>query len=731
MRRTWVLAAAAGLAAVVAFFVFRPARSPANPEDTGRADAPPARAEALPVSRVVLFSSGVGHFLREGQVEGDARVDLAFPVADVNDLLKSMVLLDRDGGHVSAVSYDSSAPLERTLKSFAVDLTSNPTYAQLLQQARGEKVEVSLSQAAGGQPATLTGTVIGTEQKKQATAKEPVEVDVLNLWCADGMRAVRLSDVQRVRFLSPALDGEFRKALEALAQSHDAQKKAVSLLFAGKGKRRVSVGYVVESPVWKTSYRLVLGQGKAEKPYLQGWAVVENPGDEDWRDVKMALVSGRPISFRMDLYQPLYAPRPLVVPELFASLQPPAYNAALDEEVEELGKRLDTMTRARRGARDAVSDDDYRGAVLAYKRALRQKERMFGRAGADKDKAAVAPEESPAKQMLLRQGVAAVASAEKLGDFYQYMIDRRVTLPRQKSAMLPIVGTDVEGDRVSIYNEQVQAKFPLLGLRFKNTSGLHLMQGPITVFEGSTYAGDARIMDLQPGEERLISYAVDLGTEVKPEFSSDSDRLTQVKVVKGLLHSTTKERQTKTYTVKNRNPKDRTVLIEHPLRNDFRLVDTAKPAETARDVYRFRLKVPAGKTAAQKVTEERDVRSTVRLSDANEDHVSVFLDSKVVSKAVKEGLTKAQALRGELAKTQRDIGAQKEQLKAVTEDQGRLRANLREVPQSSPLHKRYLDKLGKQEDEVEKYRADVKKLQEQEHAQKKALDEFLAAFFAE
>jgi hypothetical protein len=165
---------------------------------------------------------------REGSVEGDARVDLAFPVQDVNDLLKSMVLPDQDGGQVRAVSYDSSAPLERTLKSFAVDLTANPNYAQLLQQARGEKVEVSLSQAAGGQPA-LTGTVIGTERQKQATSKEPIDVDVLNLWCADGMRAVRLADVQRVRFLNAALDSEFKKALEALAQSHDAQKKAVSL----------------------------------------------------------------------------------------------------------------------------------------------------------------------------------------------------------------------------------------------------------------------------------------------------------------------------------------------------------------------------------------------------------------------------------------------------------------------------------------------------------------------
>src|SRR5207302_321489 len=99
--------------------------------------------------------------------------------------------------------------------------------------------------------------------------------------------------------------------------------------FIGEGKRNVRVGYVIENPIWKTSYRLVLGKEKEDKPFLQGWAVVENATDEDWKDVRMALVSGRPISFMMDLYTPLYVPRPTVVPELFASLRPVAYNGGL------------------------------------------------------------------------------------------------------------------------------------------------------------------------------------------------------------------------------------------------------------------------------------------------------------------------------------------------------------------------------------------------------------------
>jgi hypothetical protein len=153
-----------------------------------------------------------------------------------------------------------------------------------------------------------------------------------------------------------------------------------------------------------------------------------------------------------------------------------------------------------------------------------------------------------------------------------------------------------------------------------------------------------------------------------------------------------------------------------------------RPAATARDVHRFELKVPAGKAATQTVTEERDLTSTALLTNSPDEQVRLFLQIPAVSAKVKEGLKKAQELRWEWAMTQREIG---EQLQAVAEDQGRPRANPREVPQSSPLHKRYLDKLNRQGDEVEKYRADIKKFQEQEHARRKALDDFLAAFSAQ
>jgi hypothetical protein len=734
MRRSLLLAAGTGLAAVtgVTAYFLAPSQAPAGPPKTGEpvaahvAAAPSEKSVQLPIGQIVLFSSGVGYFQREGQIDGDARVDLSFPTQDINDLIKSMVLRDLDGGHVSAVSYDSDAPIEKTLQTFAVNLSANPTFGQVLNQARGEKVEVVLQQANAAQPGTMTGAIMGVEKEKVAAGKEAVEVEQLNMWCADGMRSVKLADVQRVRFLNPIVDNDVRKALETLTQAHDKQKKAVSLNFVGEGKRNVRVGYVIENPIWKTSYRLVLGKAKEDKPFLQGWAVVDNATDEDWKDVRMALVSGRPISFQMDLYTPLYVPRPTVVPELFASLRPVTYNddlkRARDEVAADAAAAPPSPVAAPSGG--AGGGVGGLGGGLGFAEGAKTgMDRKFGlqlRAGL-------------AEQMKLGDsGVSTMATATKLGDFFQYALDKPVSLPRQKSALLPIVNKDVEGTRVSIYNERTQAKFPLLGLKFKNTSGLHLSQGPITVFEGSNYAGDSRILDVEPNEERLLSYAVDLGTEVNAVPASDNGRVTMVKVVKGILESTTKVRETKTYKIVNRNDAERLVLVEHPVRNDFHLTDdTTKPAETASDVYRFEVKVPAGKTATQTVTEERVINQQVQLTNSNDDQIRFFLNQTIASKKVKDGLAEAINLRGAVNKTQREIGELQLQLKTITEDQARLRANLKEMPPTAAAYKRYLDKFDQQETQIEKYQADIKKMQETEHQQKKEFDDYLANFSAE
>ena len=230
--------------------------------------AEPASAK-LPLSKIVLFSSGVGYFEHRNQVDGTAQVELRFNTKDINDLLKSMLLEDAGGGRIAAVTYGSKDPITKTLKTFAIDLTENPTLAQILGQLRGEQVEVEV-------PDKISGTIVGLEKRKQKVGKEDevIEVDVLNLLTTSGLKSVPLEQLGRIRILNEKLDGELRQALDVLATGHSTDKKTVALQFIGEGRRPVRVGYIQESPIWKTSYRLVLKEG--ETPRLQGWAIVEN-----------------------------------------------------------------------------------------------------------------------------------------------------------------------------------------------------------------------------------------------------------------------------------------------------------------------------------------------------------------------------------------------------------------------------------------------------------------------
>jgi hypothetical protein len=306
----------------------------------------------LPLTRVVLFSSGVGFYEHNGQIEGDGHVDLKFKVEDINDLLKSMVLQDFGGGKVSTVNYGSKDPITKTLKTFAIDLTKEPTLADLLRQIRGEKVQVEA-------PTAVVGTILGVEKRKVKVSKEEaIEQEFLNLLTDQGLRSVNLEAVSRIKLSDEKLNSELQQALAILATAHATDKKTVSLNFLGTGKRDVRVGYIQESPIWKTSYRLVLKDD--EKPFLQGWAIVENTTEQDWNDVNLTLISGRPISFVMDLYQPLYVQRPEVKPELYASLRPQTYDQDLAAKEAEFREAGDRITEEKLAAKLADGSDQAR-----------------------------------------------------------------------------------------------------------------------------------------------------------------------------------------------------------------------------------------------------------------------------------------------------------------------------------------------------------------------------------
>ncbi len=683
------------------------------------AQTPPVGSQGdVPVREVVLFSSGVGYFQHEGSVQGDGQTLLRFKTSQINDILKSLVLQDLDGGHVGVVTYPSQDPLAKTLGSFQVDISDNPSLGGLLNKLRGARVTLAYTGPNGIE--NFPGTILGVEDRQMPSNKEnqPFPKAFLNLVTDRGLRSLELDRVDKLVLDDPGLQDELNRALAAVAGARDQDKKPVEIHFNGQGERKVRIGYVVETPIWRASYRLVLPTSDADKKgMLQGWAIVENQTDNDWKDVKLSLVSGRPISFIQDLYQPLYVPRPTVVPELYASLRPQEYEG---------GQGLKNESDA---ARDIGVTGGTGPQVLIRTRSAKAAPMVASAMAADAEPAIPglpAPVSPPAFNP--SESVAPLGDTSKVGELFQYTVPN-VSLSRQRSAMIPIINDPVEVEKLSIYNESVLAKYPLNGARLKNTTEdkKHLLQGPVTVFDEGRYAGDARLDDVPPGQTRLLSYGIDLQTGVVTKDLQTQQSIQTGKIVEGVLQITRKSVSAKEYSVENKSDHDKTLVIEHPVRADWKLVETPAPVEATDKLYRFQQTLAAGKTDKFTVREETVQSQSVSLLPIRLEDVQFYSQAGEILAPVRDALGKAVKLKQAVTESQRQLNDHDSQVRALSDDQSRIRENLKSVDKTSAYATRLLNKLDDQEGQLEKLRLETDALRKTLDDQNRALAEYLNA----
>ena len=321
--------------------------------------------------------------------------------------------------------------------------------------------------------------------------------------------------------------------------------------------------------------------------------------------------------------------------------------------------------------------------------------------------------------------IQSVAQGAALGELFRYDIATPVSIARQRSAMLPIVSEPVQVEKVSIYDEQVLAKHPLAGLRLVNSTKLNLMQGPITVYAGDAYAGDARIEDLSPGGERLISYAVDLDVEVAPRSQRLPDAVVSVRLAKGTLVATRKLARRKVFEVKNSGADAVNLLVEHRRQQGWKLVTPEKPAETTRDRYRFAVTAEPGKPTTLEVVEEQQTREELAIADTDDDTMLVFTNARETSPAVKEALQKLIERKREIERLQQERSRCEQEMQVVSHEQERIRQNMAQLERTSDLYTRYVQKFATQEDRVEALRKEAADLLTRQQEARRALDEYV------
>ncbi len=675
-----------------------------------------SNATTLPIRRVILYSNGVAYIERRGMVTGNAEVNLSFKQSQIDDVLKSMVVLDLGQGRIGAVSYNSSQPASARTAEIPFSIGSESEegnghsggLAGVLSQLQGAKVLVTSTKG------PHTGSIL-TVEKRGATKKEDDEVTTLPshymlVIASDSgeITAFELSDIRSIKLLEEGTRRNINEFANATASTRLRDAKTISVSSSGSGSREMIVSYIVSAPIWKTTYRVVLGDDG--KPFFQGWAIVDNVSDESWENVQLSLVSGSPVSFIQNLQKPLYRYRPIVPIPDDLNLDPQIYDA------EGVGTGVGYGSGSGMGSGRGTG---YGSGTVSVDGASSTSNFMSLLPGATTSLSDALKTESG--------GVQTAATGNELGDLFEYRIDAPVSVERNRSALIPIVQTNMEGERVSIYNESARKDRPMGGMMLSNTTALTFEGGSLTVLDRDAYAGEALMERLKPKERRLISFALDLGTRVSTKSETDLRPVQLIKVINGVFQAHYFRQDAKTYTLSNHTDRVKTVYIEHPLRDRWGLAESSAKPETITDrYYRFRVELQPFASATVPVIEQLGQMDAYQLSSFSREQLDLFISRRYIDAPTRQRLEKLLELRGSINLIAQKMQTLTAEVTSITQDQARFRENieaLSKTAEAKALIARYIAKANDQESRLEQIEAERKSAL----AEKERLERELAA----
>jgi hypothetical protein len=723
--------------------------------------APADASSRLPVKRVVLYKNGVGYFEHAARVHGTQDLSIDFTTAQLNDVLKSLTAVDLGDGRVSSVRYNSIAPLDERLKSLRLPFGEQITQVEYLTALRGSRVEVrSGSAIATGRLLSVEKT---RRQRSKDDFEDVTSFSIIT--DTGEMRNFELGSGVSVRTAERELADEVGRYLGLIGSSRARDVRRMSLTATGSGDRDIFVSYISEVPVWKSTYRILFpdkpdGKGN-DKPLLQGWAIVDNTIGEDWKDVQLSLVAGAPQSFIQDISQPFYARRPVIALPESVMLTPQSHEATVERDRLEQYAQLQPGVAGPSHATTSLSGvvKDPSGAVVGGARVTVRNEETgvsqvattdargnyrfndlqagnsalfvsspgfksynlsnvylgvgrnneidaalsIGSTAETVTVAASAPmvETESAEITTLAGKQAAEAEGKSAGDFFEYKIKQKITIGKNQSALVPILQSHIEAEKVTLWNYQ---SAPLRALWIKNTSGQVLDSGSFNVLEADTFAGEGVLETIHPDERRLLSYAGDAALHVKYSADSSDRPYSRVRIAKGIMQLTQEQRKTTKYTIRNADTESRQVIVEHPAEEGWQLTpSTPKPEESTTSFLRFRVPVDAGKTAELTIESVHPQEIRYELTNLDDDEVALLVEEKRMTPAMQQAFDRILKQKEKIAGLAAQAFRCKTETDQIAADQGRIRENMKALKGSSEekaLLQRYVGQLDAQENRL-------------------------------
>lgn len=631
----------------------------------------------LPVTKVVLYQNGVGYFERRGTVQG-RDVELRVRPDQINDVLKSLTVLDLSGSVASSVSL----PVERSGDELASRLPAEVKNAKglqgLLAVLRGAQVQTE------GSAGSFAGRVVGVEQGEVATDAKPEAGQMLTLLSAGGtLVSVPLSGIQRVVIGERALALGLEQSMDIALRDGAWKPVAVAVRMADDGSHDLLVSYIHEVPVWRPAYRAWVEDGKGMT--LQGWAIVDNVTGEAWKDVDLTLVVGSPLSFRYDLHTPHRVPRPDLSNRLpqaaeappegdvgretpYPAAPPPAMESAPAE-----GAAYDDAP-----APSARAGDGRRPAMAAKKAEMAPAPPSAARDQAYQE---ARERQERARRDAAMQQAQALVTGREVGALYAYQAQRPVSVPDRSAALINIVSRKVMGEDVFLFREPYSGQSPYRAILLRNGKESALEAGPITLYVDGTFAGEGFIPRIRKDETTFIPYARETGVGLTIDGQSRTDELRLVKIVDGRITLQGKQRHTRTIRLQSNRDKPTLAYVRLQRTGGTRMVGAPKDlVDSADDVY-VPVHVAAMAKAELAFVEESDVTVVeAGVTPPVADALHYWLDNAHPTEALAGPVRELLATQEEIAKIYLDLSNLMSQRGTLDQEQRRIQGNLDALP---------------------------------------------------
>ena len=648
--------------------------------------APEIGQSTMPVlRRVMLSTGGVGYFEYEAEVTGNAELLMPVRMDQVDDILKSIVVFDAQG-NTGFVQLPSRAPLSDIFRGLPFGPGALESNAGLIAALKGAEVSVRAGTSIEGRIISVNAETATADGERTITRHR------VGVMTADGLKQFVLEDANYVSFADPVLNRQIGQALAAIAEHREGQGRTLKIRANGSGTRKITVAYVVETPLWKTSYRATALDAKTAR--LQGWAILENVTGNDWTNIELTVVTGNPVTFRQALYATYYVTRPEVPVEIVGRILP----------------RPDEGGVPARGE----------SADMA-----------FAPAPPPPPPPAMA---APMDEVIITRGKSSgrpmQATAAESATQVTFRMPFAVSVMNGQSLAVPIVDKVVPGELVAVYQPETSERHPLAALKLSNTAGVSLPPGVLTLYrkdaERTSHVGDAQLSSLPDGESRMLGFALDQKVLVDRDEKVEQT-ISKATLANGIFRASIVDQKTTVYTLKAAQNEDRRIVIEHPRQQGWELVTPdPKAAEMTDIAFRIPVDLKAGSILRQTITTQWARTEEQLLTDLEVDVILAYAGNTNLTPAQRNAFNRIADMKKTISTLQAQLQVEASARDRVYEEQGRIRDNIKAVPAGSDLQARYLKSMGDLEDQAETHKRNIDRLEQQLATERQKLADYVS-----